>query len=670
MKQGAAPDSRLAPFLRRNQEVVLAAWREQTRSLPSLSDLPRPVAQDHVPELLDRLCDAIEQRSADAMGDLPVQHAIHRLDHAFTIDEMVAEYRVLRSVILTSWSEAVDGALLAADVNSLNEILDHAVEVAVHRYASARERLLQAITNVSSAAYNATELRGFLDQLLKAAERELHAVAGCALFLPEGDDLVVWAASGAVVHDAVGIRVRQREGLAGRAAASCTPSASADLGLQLSMPSSIWRDDVIDSYCAPLLSEGGLVGVLCVGTLPDVDLSEEDRLFLRMITSRAEALLELSRAHERERAEWARAEARAAELEKALKERERAVEVLELGDACFVLDRDWNVIFVNKNQERLSGRPRAETLGNNFWELWPETRELQFWDAYHRARDQREPVAFEEYFEPLELWTGVTAYPTTEGGIAVFFRDISGRKQLERARLEEARFHELLVSVLAHDLRSPLSALALGIAMLAHAELDPRGEQMLARMKSASRRMQRMIEQTLDVARTRRTGTLPIARAPADLAVVTRSVIGELELANPDRQIVFAARGDTRATLDEDRVAQVVSNLTSNALSYGEPNTPVHVEVRREDGAVALEVANEGPPIPDERAATLFDPFRRLDRARTHSEGLGLGLYIVKQIVDAHGGEVRVRSLDGVTRFVALFPVDERPSNNTHGEMA
>lgn len=669
MTDGAAPDPRLASFLRRNQERVLAVWREQARSLPSLSDLPRPEANDHVPALLDRLCDAIEQRSADVMGDIPVQHAIHRLDHAFTIEEMVAEYRMLRSVILTSWSEAVEGALLAADVHLLNEVLDHAIEVAVQRYSSARERLLQAITNVSSAAHNATELRGFLDQLLRAAESELHAVAGCALLLSEGDDLVVWTASGAVVDNAVGIRVRQPEGLAGRAAASCTPFASADLSLKLPMSSSLWRDDVIDSYCAPLLSEGGLVGVLCVGTLPDVDLSEEDRLFLRMITSRASALLELSRAHERERAEWARAEARAAELEKALKERERALEVLELGDACFVLDRDWNVIFVNKNQERLSTRPRTETLGRNFWELWPEARDLRYWDAYHRARDRREPVAFEEYFEPLELWTGVTAYPTTEGGIAVFFRDISDRKQLERARLEEARFHELLVSVLAHDLRSPLSALALGIAMLAHADLDPRGQQMLARMKSASRRMQRMIEQTLDVARTRRTGTLPIARATADLASVTRSVVDELELANPDRKIVFAARGDTRAALDEDRVAQVVSNLASNALSYGEPKTPVHIEVRREDGAVALEVANQGPPIPDERAATLFDPFRRLDRARTHSEGLGLGLYIVKQIVDAHGGEVRVRSSDGKTRFVAVFPVDERPSNNAHGEI-
>jgi PAS domain S-box-containing protein len=122
-----------------------------------------------------------------------------------------------------------------------------------------------------------------------------------------------------------------------------------------------------------------------------------------------------------------------------------AAELLELGDAFFELDRDWRIVRVNRRQEALSRRPRTETVGRAFAEVWPElaTPESRYWREYHRCISERVAVQFEDYYAPLDLWTGVTAYPISTGGIAVFFRDITPTKRAER---EQARLAAIVES--------------------------------------------------------------------------------------------------------------------------------------------------------------------------------------------------------------------------------
>jgi PAS domain S-box-containing protein len=123
-------------------------------------------------------------------------------------------------------------------------------------------------------------------------------------------------------------------------------------------------------------------------------------------------------------------------------------ELLELGDAFWELDQDWRIVRVNANSEKLSRRSRSELLGRVHWEVFPSPPESKYWREYHRCMRERVHVQFDEYYAPLDLWTNVTAYPVSTGGIAVYFRDIAAQKRAELAlRSSEARFRSLFATM-------------------------------------------------------------------------------------------------------------------------------------------------------------------------------------------------------------------------------
>jgi PAS domain S-box-containing protein len=123
-----------------------------------------------------------------------------------------------------------------------------------------------------------------------------------------------------------------------------------------------------------------------------------------------------------------------------------ADELLGLGDALLVMDAEFRIVRVNEQQEALSRKTRAETLGRVFWDVWPETvGQSRYWTEYQRCMQARVPVRFEEYFEPLGLWAEVTAKPTSDGGMVVFFRDVTAQRTAESAlRDSEARYRQLV----------------------------------------------------------------------------------------------------------------------------------------------------------------------------------------------------------------------------------
>jgi signal transduction histidine kinase len=169
--------------------------------------------------------------------------------------------------------------------------------------------------------------------------------------------------------------------------------------------------------------------------------------------------------------------------------------------------------------------------------------------------------------------------------------------------------------------------------------------------------MARMIADLLDFTRGRLGGGIPIAPQSAHLRRICQHALEELEAGHPERHLRLEAEGDFQGEWDPDRLAQVVGNLGKNALDYSPEGTPVEFTLRDEGDTVRLEVHNQGAPIPAEHLPHLFEPFRRGSlEERDSPSGLGLGLYIVQQIIQAHGGTIEVRSnaADGTTFTVRL----------------
>ena len=168
--------------------------------------------------------------------------------------------------------------------------------------------------------------------------------------------------------------------------------------------------------------------------------------------------------------------------------------------------------------------------------------------------------------------------------------------------------------------------------------------------------MKEMIETLLDFTRLR-FGAFPLSFGPADLGQIAAGVVDEMRSGTPDRQIELYVRGDARGNWDSARVSQAVANLVGNALAYGQPSTAVRVEVAGNDHEAILTVNNQGDTIPAGFLAVIFEPFRRHVREPDRSpHGLGLGLYIVQQIVLAHRGNIKVDSSakDGTTFTMRL----------------
>lgn len=227
---------------------------------------------------------------------------------------------------------------------------------------------------------------------------------------------------------------------------------------------------------------------------------------------------------------------------------------------------------------------------------------------------------------------------------------------------EMLRLSDMFVAVLGHDLRGPLQSVELGAQVILSKPDDGQvAARMAATVQRASRRMARLIEQLLDFARARVQGVIPIVPVSADVGDLARTALSDLEPAAAERVTVEAAC-DPRVRWDRDRIGQVLSNVLGNAVQHGMPGTPIVLAVRGDAERLAITIRNEGH-VPAEMLPMLFDPFTRAETRRQRGTGLGLGLYIVDQIVKAHGGQVRVDSAPETgTCFTIDLPREAVPS--------
>lgn len=233
-------------------------------------------------------------------------------------------------------------------------------------------------------------------------------------------------------------------------------------------------------------------------------------------------------------------------------------------------------------------------------------------------------------------------------------------ESVSRYTLQTKRASDLFMGVLGHDIRNPLGTILMSTEFLVHSgKLEAAAA---VPIRKSVERIRLLTEQVIDVTRGQTGQAMPLRPSVFDLAELAAEILIETRIRHPDANLQLqVGEGRFDGAWDKGRLGQLLSNLLANAVQYGTRGEPIVLRLAASVDTVTAEVHNVGPVIPREDRRRIFDALARgvADRQETHRpEGLGLGLYICKEIVLAHGGEIAVRSnpADG-TRFTVGLPV-------------
>ena len=236
-------------------------------------------------------------------------------------------------------------------------------------------------------------------------------------------------------------------------------------------------------------------------------------------------------------------------------------------------------------------------------------------------------------------------------------------QSVQRYSSEVATSRDMFLAVLGHDLRGPLSGIDMSAMLLAKPGLsDVARQQAAARIKRASRGMSRLITDLLEYTRTRLGAGIPVDRSDCDLGPVCEAALEDIRAGNPQQQFVQRMSGDLNLQADAARMQQVLSNLLSNAVQHGSRQSPVTLTAEGEADAIVLKVGNAGDPIPPDALQAIFEPLIQAPNASSDMHersktSLGLGLFIVREIVLSHAGSIAVESsMDAGTVFTIRLP--------------
>jgi len=356
--------------------------------------------------------------------------------------------------------------------------------------------------------------------------------------------------------------------------------------------------------------------------------------------------------------------------EEALRERETEFRMLAENSPDIItrFDRAHQLVYLNHSVQRLSGAPPAAWIGKRLDELplfgdvpasWHEALDAVFAGneatlAFSHEAGDGAHLDFQARLVPERNARGQVMSAL---GIT---RDVTAIKSAEREAQHRAVLAEQLVGIVSHDLRNPLNAVLLGTHVLRASELTPQHARVVARIASSAERATRLVGDLLDFTQARLGKGLRVAHQEVDVHALVADCVEELRGSWPGRMLDVQQRGSALGCVDPDRLVQAVGNLASNALTYGAPDHPVTIlsSISEDDDAIEVHVHNFGRAIPSDLLSHIFEPMRRGEQSvKLGSRSIGLGLYIVREIVSAHRGRVTVTSTEAEgTTFVVRLP--------------
>lgn len=333
---------------------------------------------------------------------------------------------------------------------------------------------------------------------------------------------------------------------------------------------------------------------------------------------------------------------------------------------------DGAIVDVNKAFEEATGISRLEALGNN-------SEQLNLWQDNDLRGPFREQLQQQGEVRNLEANFRVKKGETRTGLISasivhiqdepfilLTIRDITPEKEAQRALREMDQLKSDFISTAAHELSTPLTAI-MGFTDLL---LDPISSKHLSEeerrdflrgIMERGETLNRMIKDFLDLSRIESGLPLPLELKATDITAVLKKIVGFHQLQKVDHNFILELPEDPTnplLNLDQHRINQVLENLLSNAVKYSPAGTTIHIKGKEETDAWSIKIQDQGMGMSQEQVEKIFNKFYRANDANTQIKGLGLGMSIVKQIVDTHGGSIQVESREGEgTTVTLLLPV-------------
>lgn len=344
--------------------------------------------------------------------------------------------------------------------------------------------------------------------------------------------------------------------------------------------------------------------------------------------------------------------------------------------AIFRLDIEGRVTSWNVGATLIKGYAPSEIIGQTIERFYTdEDRKAgrpKWLLAIARDTGRVEDVGWRVRKDGTRFWASVTITPLRDArrellGFAKVTRDLTERRNLEEERVRAIQAHEGIrlrdefLSIVSHELKTPLAGLLLQIETAAHrASVDDQTRTRLERARQSGERLDNLIETLLDVSRIA-TGRFVLKRERVDIGPLVRDTLDSFQLAanKAGSELGLTGARDLVGNWDRVRVTQVIANLLSNALKYG-AGKPIDVDIARAGEDAVITVRDHGPGVDPTMHGKIFDRFVRAAPARNYG-GLGLGLFVVREIVVAHGGTATVEnSRDGGARFTIRLPMEAR----------
>lgn len=369
-------------------------------------------------------------------------------------------------------------------------------------------------------------------------------------------------------------------------------------------------------------------------------------------------------------------------IEAALRDSEAQIRNIldSISDGFFALDDQWRFTYINQAAEQMLGWLADAVLGRNFWDEFPTLIGTEFETLYLRSMHDRVSGSVTAFYANHDRWYEVSSYPAANG-ITIYFRNVSELKraavererllQREQAARQEAeranRIKDEFLAVLSHELRTPLNPILGWTRMLQSGRLDAvRSQEALNTIERNAKLQAQLVEDLLDLSRILR-GKLALNISHLNLALPIRSAIETVRFAAEAKQLQIHAILDPNVPSisgDASRLQQVVWNLLSNSVKFTEAGGQIEVRLMQVGSMAQIAVSDTGRGISPEFLPHVFEHFRQEDGSTTRQfGGLGLGLAIVRQITELHGGTVRAESLgenQGATFTVELPIVEQR----------